>query len=340
MQKKKTGRVFLGCLLVILTGMPAWADDLIGDAAIGDVKAVKKLLTHGAGVNRPDKEGRLPLVVAAANGQSAVVKLLLAHGADVDRPDKTGYTPFHEAAMNGHADVVKILLAHGADVNRADKFGLTPLEEATSDNVFVQDHAGVVADVVKLLLAHGAEVNGADKNGGPLQSAASNGYADVVKILLAHGADVNRTGKNGETPLQSAAFYDHPNVVKILLANGAAPILDSFPPIRGESRSLIQEALDGAPPSSFGPPVVVRTNTPPSNSSATLRKSSEGILTIPVNPKWPDDRQRILCNGADHLTIVLVKMLARCWNAAKDNCQKSISISINREPVHSVAVRG
>ena len=191
---------------------------------------------------------------AAAAGDVSAVRAALAHGSDVNRRDTLGETPLSEAAMNGHAKVAKVLLAHGADPDRADMAGVTPLSWAASQGY---------AEVVKLLLAHGADVNRAGTDvPTPLLWAADHGHTEVVKLLLAHGADVNSADKFGNTPLYWGTIEGHAEVVKVLLAAGATPTQVILNNAEGEIKTLIREALNAAPPSSFSPPVVGQTDSP------------------------------------------------------------------------------
>ncbi|GFH19834.1 ANK_REP_REGION domain-containing protein, partial [Haematococcus lacustris] len=83
-----------------------------------------------------DREGRTPLIVAAARNHQRCVQLLLQHGASVHfmncLAEAKGGTALHEAARNGatHAPVCELLLAYGANPFVANPVGRTPLEEA------------------------------------------------------------------------------------------------------------------------------------------------------------------------------------------------------------------
>ena len=192
-----------------------------------------------------------------------------------------------KAAFAGDVSAVRAALAHGADVNRSDTDGDTPLWEAA-----YWGHA----EVAKLLLAAGADVNRANTGGDtPLWEAAYNGHAKVVKLLLAAGADVNRADTGGDTPLWMAAYIGHAEVVKLLLAAGAKPTQGALYAAKGESKTLIQEALNAAPPSSFSPPVVAQTDSPPapSVSPAPQSSASPGQNETPPPPVSPSPVQNL-----------------------------------------------
>ena len=63
------------------------------------------------------------------------MKALLDAKADVNKAEKDGWTPLLVAAENGHEAVVRALLEKGADVNEANKEGTNPLYVATNESV-------------------------------------------------------------------------------------------------------------------------------------------------------------------------------------------------------------
>jgi ankyrin repeat protein len=196
--------------------------------ASGDPQKVRMLVEHGANVNAASKQGRTPLIVAAATeGNSAAVRLLLEKGAMVSAADNLGITALATAASAGDMESVRLLLAKGADVNIADKANFTPLLGAAgSGNV----------ELVKLLLAKGAKVNVANTFSGtvkfgpiqlikltPLMMATPHGTPELVRALLDAGAEINATDSRGMTALMFAVASEtqNPEVVRMLLKAGA-----------------------------------------------------------------------------------------------------------------------
>ena len=193
--------------------------------AAGDPVKARILIEHGANVNSVSKQGRTPLIIAAAHhGAGETVRLLLEKGADARAKDGMGTTALLQACFAGDIEVVRMLLEKGADVNGADKGGNTALSNAAgSDDV----------TLVKLLLSRGANVNSANSFAGkvkfgpialvnltPLMFAAPHCSPQMVKTLLDAGAKVNETDIRGMTPLMLAVGSDNQNVevVKLLIA--------------------------------------------------------------------------------------------------------------------------
>jgi ankyrin repeat protein len=110
-------------------------------ARSGSVVATMALLTVDkaySSVGKKDKDGRIPLHLAAADsGEVVVVNDLLGAGADVNARDKAGQTPLHAAMANTQVSIelLKALLAAGADPNAKDREGRTAEDVArTNDN--------------------------------------------------------------------------------------------------------------------------------------------------------------------------------------------------------------
>ncbi|MEV1068745.1 ankyrin repeat domain-containing protein [Streptomyces sp. NPDC050263] len=84
-------------------------------AMCGRTEVVALLLDAGVRVDERNRDGLVPVVVAAGGGHRETVALLLDRGADVDdRRMRNGTTPLGVAAWGGHAEVVRLLLDRGA----------------------------------------------------------------------------------------------------------------------------------------------------------------------------------------------------------------------------------
>ncbi|POS74046.1 ankyrin repeat and protein kinase domain-containing protein 1 [Diaporthe helianthi] len=196
----------------------------------GNLKVLRLLLKHGAGVN-PRRENELsPLLKAAEAGHLAVTTELLEHGADPNWRGKNGQTALFPACMRGHNRVVKALLDKGADVNGGrnqddrpgDKDGRTPLLFLAAEK-----RGRWNMDTIKLLLQQkDVNLDPRDSIGRtPLHWAATNNYIDLARALLSgeagKQADINASQNRGKTALHLAAEHSQVDFVELLLAHGA-----------------------------------------------------------------------------------------------------------------------
>ena len=127
------------------------ATPLLRAAKGHDVEAIKLLLSHGAHIDLPNREGTTPLMAAAGLNASSIdtrgdyttplagqyaketVALLLANGADMDKADKFGRTALHGAATWGWNPVIQHLYEAGANLQAKDANGLTPFNYAMGE---------------------------------------------------------------------------------------------------------------------------------------------------------------------------------------------------------------
>lgn len=101
--------------------------NLMKEAVLGNLPAVKSLVRRGADLRYHDNVGFTPLYQATHGGHPQVVRWLLAHGADPNAADVEGWTPLMTAT--GHVDYAtsRALIEGGADVNAVNHAGETPL---------------------------------------------------------------------------------------------------------------------------------------------------------------------------------------------------------------------
>ena len=184
---------FMATALLTVFGIPsvrAASDTPVADAAQrGDLAVVRSLLTDGADVDAPHRDGMSALHWASLMGDLQMIQTLLAAGADHDTTTRLGrHTPLLVAGRAGQGDVVGALLAAGADPQARTDTGTTALHFAAT--------AGDTSALEQLMTA-GAPVDATEPMWGqtPLMFAAANARTDAVRLLLRHGADPDMAGQ-------------------------------------------------------------------------------------------------------------------------------------------------
>src|ERR1700730_8702095 len=83
-----------------------------------DLETADLLIRAGAKVSTANREGVMPVQIAALNGNSAMIEKLVKAGANANTPHtKDGDTALMIAARTGKTDAVRMLLDNGAQVN-------------------------------------------------------------------------------------------------------------------------------------------------------------------------------------------------------------------------------
>jgi ankyrin repeat protein len=156
---------------------------LLSAAASGQLALAGALLRckgeNGVDVNQTNEQGHSALHLAARKNQPAMIKLLLLSGAKIEARSDGGWTPLLSAAKEGHEPAVDALLTHGANINASTSTGMTSLHWAAEN--------GKVATVRRLLRVPDCSKNGKDSfDCTPLIRAAQNGYWNIVEDLRPH----------------------------------------------------------------------------------------------------------------------------------------------------------
>jgi ankyrin repeat protein len=211
-------------------------------AAIGDLKAIKRLIKSAGGVNAADKDIDSAFNRAACCNQWDAAILLLKNGAEIEYAGlysalltaaaKDGHSgmirtllkdePVEQerllpalqmAASEGKLEIAQLLLTEGADPNEKDKHGRTALMAAAINGRRA---------VAEFLLKKGADANARDLDmATPLMDAAWGGDPQTVKLLLQKGSEVNATDVDGLTAMQYAKLSKNEEIVELLKAHGA-----------------------------------------------------------------------------------------------------------------------
>ena len=92
-------------------------------AAGGAALATARLIALGsAQMNKPDSEGRTAALLAAANGHAKVISALAEAGADLTSVSSNGETAMYAALVAGHTDCYKVLRDNGVPIAEVCSF--------------------------------------------------------------------------------------------------------------------------------------------------------------------------------------------------------------------------
>ena len=207
-----------------------------------DLETADLLLRVGANVSAANREGVMPMQLAATNGSATMIERLIKAGADPN----ASLSKFHDtalmfAARTGKADAIKVLVDNGAQVNAVETWGgTTPLMWAVSERnldavkLFVANKVDINAKSYFVPSAHGRGFEGATPEapnakqaveelaGGwmtPLMFAAREGDLDIGKVLVAAGADLKAIAGDGKDALGLAIFNGQYDFASFLIDN-------------------------------------------------------------------------------------------------------------------------
>ncbi|XP_067878956.1 ankyrin repeat and death domain-containing protein 1A-like isoform X2 [Heterodontus francisci] len=160
-------------------------------------------------LDKPDQNGKTPLLLAAENGKLDVVMHLRALGCDHQIKDKEANSAIHLAAVQGHAHVLENLIeVIYTDTKNQD--GQTALHLAAEGGHF---------NCVKFLLNSQCQINVlSSQNLNALHYAVRQGHRDVCRLLVEEGIDLNAVGKYACIHL--AVKHDFAQLVRLLIDAG------------------------------------------------------------------------------------------------------------------------
>ncbi|KAI7798397.1 transient receptor potential cation channel [Triplophysa rosa] len=216
---------------------------------LGVVQTLLKYSTKDARVT-PDKEGRLPLLLAVQAGNVGITrellssqsepqlravksgngdtvlhiccrrkdvetaKVLVEFGVNPDCQNNEWQTPLHIAALEGDENMLKFLYHCKANPNILDKMDRSPLHIAAE-----QGHTSVVEILTEKFKSC---VLARTKDGNTLLHIASQcGHPGTALAFLRKGVPLHMPNKSGAVCLHAAAKRGHTAVVKALLQKGA-----------------------------------------------------------------------------------------------------------------------
>lgn len=149
---------------------------VLHDAAGGDIKSVRLLLSSGAQVNARTDDGETPLFYAATFSKNPeIIALLLEKGAEVNEKNNDGETALCIAVEDNNFVTAQILIQKGADITLVDKNKNNLLHRAA-------ELGGV--EICNLLIESGIDPKLRNKDGKtPLDIAKDSGLRETIRVL-------------------------------------------------------------------------------------------------------------------------------------------------------------
>lgn len=183
------------------------------------------LIEAGADLEKQNKNGMTPLMVAVKKKKVEISRTLLAYGASPDVKTSRGTPLLHSVVSCDEKknQLLELLLQAGADVNLVDSTGRTAMHRAFLNHLHLR-----CIEPIEQLLRRGADVNTRDKNEmAPLHNLAHWEEKDAQKaltIFLQYGGEIDITDSQGMTTLLRVARYGkNVLVTEALLTSGADP---------------------------------------------------------------------------------------------------------------------
>ncbi|KAK4445311.1 ankyrin repeat-containing domain protein [Podospora aff. communis PSN243] len=313
-----------------------------------DTSAAQELLRHGADVNKGDRKGTHPPLMAVQLGHFAILELFMPILSQ-----STIAQLLSPAVESGNKSIVDLLLRnHEAKRERVARItGQTPLLTMAVEK-------GLEEIVEALLEAH-ADPNMlvANHDNSPLHAAIRANNKRLVTTILnpRYGADVNLQIRSGQTPLALAVELGQHETAEQLLERNAAPDADLGE--RGTALHLATERKDHQMVD-----LLLRgganLNTKDGQGRTPLLAALEGEATQhdPINEKiaerllnalaGPNERNSANTNGPLHAAVrtgnerILSKILDPCYRADLDltvnGWQTPLALAVELNQRHSI----
>lgn len=189
--------------LLLSYGADIEAQDMLGDTSL--FRALSEdhddlaldLVARGADLNKANKVGETPFMMAARSADVTTLKKVLATGkGELEAVDGRGRTALHHAVEMKSQANVEMLLEAGANVNAVDKKGSTLLQKAVA--------MGDV-ELAIVLMQNGADPKVKDSWGRDAERIALERRDKQMIRLLAEGPPPKPEPKGGKAKTEATA---------------------------------------------------------------------------------------------------------------------------------------
>lgn len=182
-------------------------------AGSGDISGFKSFLSEGGNVNKKDKLGRTPLMLAVKEGKLDMIRYLLENGADVNAVDKEGYNVLMYTKYQ-MLFIWALEVSKRSDDNNSPtpyKFSMevADLDKKSDKKLHVIEYYTNSQEVFKT------------KQAITMLPTYENKLKTTVKILLDNGAKVNVYAKDNDSSLNYSIRFNRIDITKMLLEKNA-----------------------------------------------------------------------------------------------------------------------
>ncbi|CAH8624982.1 unnamed protein product [Heterobilharzia americana] len=189
-------------------------------------------------IDRPDKIGMTPLMIAAEAGSSGLnmAIALMNAGSNISLTDKVGMTALHHACYVGSFNMVRYLMERVQPIMCCNLTTTSAMKINTGSNARLSclstNSPGLISPTSNnnntqlplppSRLSNPELLNVQDKYGRTLiYLAACRGHIEVVNYLLCHSADIHIPNKENKSPLYISAYFGYLEITNALLRHGA-----------------------------------------------------------------------------------------------------------------------
>ncbi|WP_395460150.1 ankyrin repeat domain-containing protein [Wolbachia endosymbiont (group A) of Aporus unicolor] len=166
-------------------------------------------------IDKANKDGSTPLVLAAYNGYEEIVRFLIGKKADVNKAHKNGITPLIGAAYKNYTEVAKALIEAGADVNKViESNNGSPIYYALEHN----NH-----NLASLLFQHQARINVIPELEQAIIANICKYKKETIEVLLQYTSSEQNTEILKRFSNNKTSENKDIEIVKLLLSKGAEP---------------------------------------------------------------------------------------------------------------------
>lgn len=180
-------------------------------ASLYDDSYIAKLMItkYNAEIDVKDKDGTIPLFLAASKGYENIIKILLSHNADINNINDLNYSALCYACQNGNLKCIEILLKNNANMY------ITNIDFIIR-SIFMYENLNKYKSL-ELLLKYGYDINYQSIDGLDTILTTIVYYTEepyYIKLLLSYNPNLNLDDINRQTMLHHIILANNVNILR------------------------------------------------------------------------------------------------------------------------------